>query len=140
MPFARDEAELRQLLTGTATRIIGDATPVEPALCVARPTTQDPYASKLERRYAETFLAPSLTNGDLKAWWYEPMSLRLGKGCFYTPDFLLQDANDRLIVDETKGYWREAARVRIKIAAQRYPCFTFRGVRWVNGVWRYEEF
>ena len=104
------------------------------------PMPHDRYRSKTERRYAQMFLDIALASGQLKAWWYEPLKLRLAATCFYTPDFLLQYADEHLQLHEVKGFWRDDARVKIKVAAALYPCFTFRAVRWVKGFWRYEDF
>jgi hypothetical protein len=126
-------------------RVVGEGPPAVAIVPLPQgPRTEtrpDAYANKLERRYAETVLAPELAKGTLKAWWYEPLKLRLAKACFYTPDFLLQYADDHLQMHETKGgFWRDDARVKIKVAARLYPCFTFRAVQYSKGVWRYEDF
>lgn len=41
---------------------------------------------------------------------------------------------------ETKGFWREDARVKIKVAAQQFPCFVFKGVKKSKHNWEYEFF
>jgi hypothetical protein len=41
--------------------------------------------------------------------------------------------------EETKGFWRESARVRIKVAASLFPC-QFTAMRLVKGAWEEEEF
>jgi len=43
-------------------------------------------------------------------------------------------------IHETKGHWREAARVRIKVAADLYPWFKFVAVKWDKKQWVYEDF
>lgn len=59
-------------------------------------------------------------------WWaFEAIKLRLATGAWYKPDFALIDAGGHLVLHETKGFWREAARVRIKVAAELFPCFRF---------------
>ena len=51
--------------------------------------------------------------------WYglEVFKVRLAKDTFYTPDFMVMLADGRLEAHEVKGFWREDARAKIKIAA-----------------------
>jgi hypothetical protein len=125
-------------------RMFGDARPAAAIIFPvprATPGPMDRYASKLERRYAETVLAVLKYDHKIHDWWYEGIKLRLAENCFYTPDFLIQYTDGELQFHETKGgFWREDARVKIKVAATMYPCFSFRAVQWVKGVWRYEDF
>ena len=54
------------------------------------------------------------------------MKLRLATGAWYTPDFAAANpATRRIELHEVKGFWREAARVRIKVAAEAFPMFDF---------------
>ena len=57
----------------------------------------------------------------------------------YTPDFLVV-RSDRFEFHEVKGYWKEDARLKIKMAAELYPWCRFFGVTLKNGIWRFEEF
>lgn len=60
---------------------------------------------------------------------YEACKLRLADRTWYTPDFIvwMQDGNDRAY--EVKGSWKaphqEDSRVKLKVAAELYPQFTF---------------
>lgn len=77
--------------------------------------------------------------------WYrfEPMKLRLADGSYYKPDFGVMTSAREFELHETKGFWREAARVRIKVAAELYP-FRFIAVtakpKKDGGGWSVEEF
>lgn len=71
-------------------------------------------------------LAEELAGGRISAYWYEPVSLRLAKGAFYKPDFMVIDADGFVELHETKGFMQEAANVRIKVAADKFPQFVFR--------------
>lgn len=94
----------------------------------------------LEKRYAER------AEADPKVlWWgFEPWRLRLtiqDKTTTYTPDFveLLDDLSVR--ITETKGYWTSSARVKTKVAADKYWFFFFRGAKWSKkGGWEFESF
>jgi hypothetical protein len=67
--------------------------------------------------------------GEISQWWYEPMSLRLAKGSHYKPDFMIVLADGLVEFHETKGYMQEAANVRLKVAAEKFPQFLFRLVK-----------
>ena len=80
-------------------------------------------------------------NNEILDWRFEGIRFKLGDGAYYKPDFLIVK-KDRFEIHETKGHWREAAKVRIKTAATLYPWFKFVAVyqnkkpkRWV-----FEEF
>jgi hypothetical protein len=90
--------------------------------------------------------------GEVIWWQFEPMKLRLADGAYYKPDFAVMrwySIDGRglsvpvLEFEEVKGFFREAARVRIKVAAEHYP-FKFRVIRrrkvQEGGGWDVEEF
>lgn len=66
--------------------------------------------------------------GDIVWWGFEPIRIRLANGTFYRPDFVTVDKNGRTAIYEVKGYMREAARVRLKVAVEKlpYPFFLVR--------------
>ena len=70
---------------------------------------------------------------------FEAIKLRLADSTFYTPDFLVLPASGVLEVHETKGFWRDDARVKIKVAASIYP-FRFIAVTKDGANWKVEEF
>ncbi len=96
--------------------------------------------NKLETAYAAN-LAERLADGAIYWWAFEPVKLRLADGAWYCPDFAVLDGVDGLSFIETKGFWREAARIRIKVAADKYP-FRFVAVtkHKRTGEWEYETF
>lgn len=99
--------------------------------------------NKLEARFATEVLELQRLGGQIQWWAYEPMNFRIGGTAFYRPDFVVVDGIGQVVAYETKGHWREAARVRIKIAADRYPWVRFVGVQLASGVrggWSFEEF
>jgi hypothetical protein len=80
--------------------------------------------NRLETAYAMRLELERL--GGVWQWWaFEPITLRLAQGARYTPDFGLLDPGGHIVFHETKGHWREAALVRIKVAAELYPFFRF---------------
>lgn len=100
---------------------------------MAKATPRDPLAGAngLEREYA-AHLELLARAGEIKTWGYEQIKLRLADGTFYTPDFIVVARDEHLEIHETKGFMREAARVRIKVAAELHP-FRFFIVRKEGG-------
>lgn len=98
----------------------------------------------LEGKFAAEVLDVQKLNGEIADYRFEAITLRLAKGARFTPDFTvwLKDNTVRFI--ETKGFWRESARLRIKIAAEMYPQHKFivvQKLRKKDGDgWKYETF
>lgn len=95
--------------------------------------------TKLERAYAERLDA--LKHAGEVLWWvYESVNLKIGEGAWFKADFFVMKAGGELEVHEAKGFWAEAARVRIKVAASLYP-FRFIAVTYSKREgWKTEEF
>jgi hypothetical protein len=93
--------------------------------------TESAYASHLE----------ALKRAGQVLWWrFEPMRLRLANGAWFKPDFGVKLRDGSLEFHETKGFWREAARVRIKVAAELFPFRFIAVTRKKGGGWAREEF
>lgn len=90
--------------------------------------------NKTEAAYADTLEAMRL-NGGIKAWKFEAVKLRLATLTWYTPDFLVVMPDGAMEFHEVKGFWRDDARVKIKVAAEQYPMFRFLAVRRQSGCW-----
>lgn len=86
-----------------------------------------------ERSYAE-HLEQQRRAKHIQSYAFECLKLRLADGTFYTPDFFVVAADGTLEIHETKGFMREAARVRLNVAADKYP-FRFRLVKLVSQRW-----
>lgn len=94
--------------------------------------------NKLEREYAQRL--EMLRVGGVVAWYsFDAVKLRLAASTFYTPDFLVMLSCGALEVHEVKGHWEDDARVKIKVAADKFP-FRFVAVSKVSGDWKFEEF
>jgi hypothetical protein len=93
----------------------------------------------LETAYA-AFLEARKTDRDVLWWKFQPMRLRLADGAFYKPDFGVLTRECLFELHETKGFWREASRVRIKIAAEQFPFRFIAITRAKAGGWEREEF
>ena len=96
--------------------------------------------NKTEARYAALLDAQVLA-GTLHAWRYEAIKLRLADNTYYTPDFWLVYPDGACGFDEVKGFWRDDARVKIKVAAEQFPWFRFRAASWSKAMgWQVEDF
>lgn len=80
------------------------------------------YASKAEERYA-AILQSQQRAGQIRGWRYEGLTLKLADGVRYTPDFLVVENDGAMTLLEVKGFMREAARLRLRIAVEMYPAF-----------------
>jgi hypothetical protein len=109
-----------------------------PAAKVSAVNAPGKRMNKLEARYA-AFLDVQKSAGILARWDFEPEKLRLADGSYYIPDFRIVWPDGSITFDETKGFWRDDARTKIKVAAALHP-YRFRAVRWVQGSWSYEDF
>jgi hypothetical protein len=93
---------------------------------VAR-TRPDDGMNKTERAFAET-LVLSKSRGLIDDWEREPFKVRLAGRTWYTPDFLVWPNSTpteeaRTTFAEVKGFMRDDAAVKLKIATRLYPRF-----------------
>lgn len=59
--------------------------------------------------------------GQIAAWWYERWTFKLADDTRYTPDFVIQELDGALRCEETKGWFRDDAKVKTKVFADRFP-------------------
>jgi hypothetical protein len=76
--------------------------------------------NKTEAAY-DAYLKTLLMAGELLWYKFEGMKFRLADNTFYTPDFALMRSDGQIEIHETKGFWTDDARVKIKVAAGMYP-------------------
>lgn len=95
--------------------------------------------NKLETRYAG-YLELQRHSGAIIAWQFEPVRLLLAEKTSYCPDFMVICRDGTVEFHETKGWWAEDARCKTKLAASKFPWFTFVGVTETRGVFEYETF
>lgn len=87
--------------------------------------------NKTEAAY-ERLLEAQLGIGKIKWFAFEPINLRLGDKCFYSPDFGVVAADGVFECHEVKGFWRDDALAKFKAAAAKFP-FRFVAVRMGKG-------
>lgn len=98
--------------------------------------------NKLESEYYAHLLRLK-ANGEIADCMPQPLKLNLAPGlaCTYTPDFMVIRNDGILEFHETKGFWHDDARVKIKVAADKFP-FVFVAVTKPrkSSPWQYEYF
>lgn len=98
--------------------------------------------NKTEAAYRD-LLRDAQSLGDVQWFRFEGLKLRLADNTFYTPDFAVMAADGVIECHEVKGFWRDDARAKIKIAAEQYP-FRFKAVQALpkskGGGWKEEWF
>jgi len=112
--------------------------PGNPAGGFARGKLKPRKMNKTEAAYARHLDALKLA-GDVCWYEFEAIKLRLADDTQYIPDFFVLTRDFILEVHETKGFWRDDARVKIKVAAAMYP-FRFFGITKDKNGWGREEF
>jgi hypothetical protein len=85
--------------------------------------------NQLEKRRAVELEALK-RSGVVAEWRYEKITLKLADDTRYTPDFWIVDSDGAVNFEETKGHWRDDAKVKLKVAAEQFPEFTFRSLIW----------
>lgn len=108
---------------------------------LARALHADKYhgMNRTEAAYAGTLEVGKMV-GEIKSWRFQAMTLKLADDTRYTPDFMVVRPDDTIEFHEVKGFWRDDARVKIRVAADFFPLFRFVAVRKVKCSWEYEWF
>lgn len=60
-------------------------------------------------------------SGKIVEWWYEAWTFKLADDTRYTPDFIVQENDGLLRAEEIKGFFRDDARVKVKVFAAKFP-------------------
>lgn len=80
-------------------------------------------AGKMNKTEAEygALLAQMKMAGEIQWYAFEGMTFKLADNTRYTPDFSVMRADGLIECHEVKGFWRDDARVKIKVAAELFP-------------------
>lgn len=76
--------------------------------------------NKTEAEYAAELTCLQMA-GEIQWYVFEGMTLKLADNTRYTPDFAVMRADGLIECHEVKGFWRDDARVKIKVAAELFP-------------------
>lgn len=69
----------------------------------------------------------------------QSITLKLGNGVRYTPDFTCRKNNGEWFAWEVKGFLRDDANAKLKVAAAMYPEIKFSLVTRKKGAWQIQE-
>lgn len=107
-----------------------------PAVVPAKPKRRG--ANKMETAYRQR-LEALRTQGDVLAYFFERLTLKLADDCRYTPDFFVVTPSG-MELHEVKGpkAWEDSI-IKLKVAADAWPWFTFRIARCIKGEWQVRE-
>ena len=80
--------------------------------------------NKLESDYSFQ-LAMRRDAGDIANFCFESVTLKIADGVRYNPDFMVITADGEVEFHECKGFMRDDARVKLRVAARVFPWFRF---------------
>ena len=100
----------------------------------ALPPAKPRGMNKLEQRMHER-LSAMLASGAIAWFGYECLTFKLAGDCRFTPDFIVINLDGSIEAIETKGFFRDDAKVKTKVAARQFPWLTFSVWKWGHGAW-----
>lgn len=98
------------------------------------PLIQPRKMNKTEARYAQ-ILEVKKRSGEILGWEYEPLKLRLADNTYYCPDFLVATRECIEIHEVKGGFIRDDAKVKYKVARDKFQWFRFRMLQFKKGTW-----
>lgn len=102
----------------------------------SRDASRPAFDSKLEAAY-DQYLSALKHAGEIQAFWYHPLTLKLPGGVRYTPDFMVWPNEGKVQIHECKG-WSKNLRdgmTRLKLASGLFSCWDWRLVKKNRGKW-----
>lgn len=113
---------------------------------IVKPKSFADRRNPLETRYDREVLHIRRFAGEIRAYAFEAITLKLANGLTYRPDYCVElNTGDSGTVEiefhEVKGFWRDDARAKIKMAAEQFRWATFIAATWNRKTgWAYETF
>lgn len=95
-----------------------------------KPSNDEAKLNKTERAWLD-----ELRIRNPKFLGVQSMTFKLGDDCRYTPDFVEISQEDKFIAWEVKGFMRDDALVKLKVAARMFPFLDFYIVKRIKGSW-----
>lgn len=80
--------------------------------------------NKTEAEFAR-YLEAQKQAGEILSYQFESITLKLANDTRYTPDFVVINKDLTITLYEVKGFWRDDARVKYQVAAEKFPYFRF---------------
>lgn len=90
----------------------------------ARPRRVPGTMNGLEVAYSK-LLDTRKAAGEIESWVFESVTLKLAADTRYTPDFCVVNKDMEIEFHETKGWMRDDANVKMKVAAKMFDMFHF---------------
>ncbi len=98
--------------------------------------------NQLELAFGERLNIAKLHN-QIEEWWLKPFTrgLQIGPAMTFQIDFMVwEHAKDETFMIDTKGPWTDGdSRLKIKIAAEKFPMWRWLIVTRANGIWTAKE-
>lgn len=129
--------EKNEAALATAEAVVDMSDPVSPAdiakvrsNLVIQPSTDEAKLNKTERAYLNLLRAQGYP-------WIgvQNITLKLGDDCRYSPDFWTIGPNGELMAHEVKGFFRDDAKVKLKVAARMFTWIRFILIQRKAGQW-----
>ncbi len=96
--------------------------------------------NKTELRFENDHLKSMRHTGEILLYRFASITLRLGNGVRYTPDYFSINGNGKVVFWEVKGArLEEDAIVKLKMAPAIFPEFEFYLCQWKNGRWSIDK-
>ena len=92
------------------------------------------YRSKLEARYAGYIEALKFA-GEIRTIRYEAVRLEIAPNTTILPDFYVERPDRSCELHEVKGFMREDAWIKLKVAARQWPHYRWFLITRVKGQW-----
>jgi hypothetical protein len=134
MAIRLSRADMKRLVVATAAKRRAR----EPRSTVQRGPGVAPVMNKLESRFACQLEAWRLS-GEIMEWRAFPSALSLARRCVYHPDFFARFPDGTEVMYEVKGFMREDAAVKLRVAADKFRMYKFVVVRFKNHEWVFTE-
>lgn len=117
-----------------------EAQQLAPARSGGRTRHEPGKMNRTELAYYTQVLQPRLLAGEVAAVEFESVKLKLADRTYYTPDFFVVLPGGGAEVHEVKGHWEDDARVKWKVAAEKFRWWAFFAVTKKGGVWAAERY
>lgn len=98
-------------------------------------STDEEKLNKTERAFLE-YLRYTM---HVRCLHIQAVTLKLAFDCRLTPDFSYYSQDEQLTFIDVKGFQREDALIKMKVAARTFPEWRFIIVKRIKGEWKFEE-
>ena len=104
----------------------------------AKPVGIPKGMNKTEAKMDE-LLRGMLAAGEIVWYAFEAVTFKLADDCRFTVDFVVVHADGSIECRETKGFMRDDALVKLKVAAEKFSWMRFTLWKLVKGEWESKE-